>query len=71
MLASTPPSGLGLCSLHMMAHAPDVAMQLWLLQSLGAGAVSAPVMHRALFSSGTPLAAVEAMVPRLQRNRVG
>jgi len=67
MLASTPPSGLGLCSLHMMARFPDVLLQLWLLQNLGAAAVSAPAMHRALFSPDTPLAVVEAMVPRLQR----
>jgi len=67
MLASTPPSGLGLCSLHVMAHAPDVVMQLWLLQSLGAAAVSAPVMQRALFSTDTPLTTVEGMVSRLQR----
>lgn len=72
MLASTPPSGLGMCSLHMMTHAPEVLMQLWLLQSLGAAAVSAPAMHRALFSPDTPMTTVEAMLPRLQResNRV-
>ena len=68
----TPPSGLGMCSLHMMTHAPEVLMQLWLLQNLGVAAVSAPEMHRALFSPDTPMTTVEAMMPRLQResNRV-
>lgn len=67
MLASTPPSGLGSSSLHMMAHAPDVLFQLGLLQSLGPGMVSASIMHRALFSDQTDPAHVAWMMDHLQK----
>lgn len=67
LLASTPPSGLGSSSLHMMAHAPDVLFQLGLLQSLGPGAVSPRVMHRALFSDHTDPDHVGWMMDHLQK----
>ncbi|MBI2242165.1 MAG: alpha/beta fold hydrolase [Magnetospirillum gryphiswaldense] len=67
LLASTPPSGLGSSSLHMMAHASDVLFQLGLLQSLGPGAVSPQVMHRALFSDHTDPAHVAWMMDHLQK----
>lgn len=67
LLASSPPSGLGASSLHMMAHAPDVLFQLGLLQSLGPGAVSPRVMHRALFSAQTQPDQVAWMMERLQK----
>ena len=67
MLGSTPPSGLGASSLHMMVHAPDVLFQLGLLQSLGPKAVSADVMHRALFSAHTEPATVAWMMAHLQK----
>jgi alpha-beta hydrolase superfamily lysophospholipase len=70
MLASTPPSGLVSSALHMMVQAPEALLQLWLLQSLGPAAVSAPAIRRALFSSHMPLAAVQAMLPRLQKESV-
>lgn len=67
LLASTPPSGLGSSSLHMMAHASDVLFQLGLLQSLGPGSVSPHVMHRALFSTHTDPAHVAWMMEHLQK----
>lgn len=73
LLASTPPSGLGSSSLHMMTHAPDVLFQLGLLQSLGPQAVSAATMHRALFSPRTSPDSVAWMMARLQKEstRIG
>lgn len=67
LLASTPPSGLGASSLHMMAHAPDVLFQLGLLQSLGPDMVSPNVMHRALFSDHTDPNHVVWMMNHLQK----
>lgn len=67
LLASTPPSGLGSSSMHMMAHASDVLFQLGLLQSLGVAAVSPHVMHRALFSDHTDPAHVAWMMDHLQK----
>ena len=67
MLASVPPSGLGSCSFHMLARAPDVLFQLWLLQNFGPAAMSPSVMHRAFFSPDTPLLIVEAMLPLLDK----
>jgi pimeloyl-ACP methyl ester carboxylesterase len=40
---------------------------LSLLQSLGPEAASLPALHRAFFSPATPLAAISALLPRLQR----
>src|SRR5262245_21609086 len=50
----------------MIVHAPDVIFQLCLLQYLGPAVLSVPVVHRALFSTRTPLAKAQAMLPRLQ-----
>ena len=73
LLASTPPSGLGSSSLHMMAHAPDVLFQIGLLQSLGPAAVSPAAMHRALFSDHTEPGHVAWMMNHLQKesSRIG
>lgn len=73
MLASTPPSGLGSSSLHMMVHCPDVLFQLGLLQSLGPEVVSADTMRRALFSADSDAASSAWMMAHLQKEstRIG
>ena len=66
LLATVPPSGLASSAMHLSMFAPDVLWQLGLLQSLGAEAVSAEVIHRAFFSKETDPATVAHLLHKLQ-----
>jgi pimeloyl-ACP methyl ester carboxylesterase len=66
LLASVPPSGLGSSAMHLSLFSPDVLWQLGLLQSLGADAVSAEVIHRAFFTAATSAETVAHLLPKLQ-----
>jgi pimeloyl-ACP methyl ester carboxylesterase len=65
-LASTPPSGLRSCALHMMMFAPDVLFQLALLQSLGPAMASPAAIGRALFSSKSTPESRAGLMEKLQ-----
>ena len=67
LLSSVPPSGLASSAMHMSLIAPDLLLQLGVLQTLGPEAVSPHVIQRAFLSPDTPIEAVRGLLPRLQQ----